>query len=404
MTHTSAKMRDGVIQRGKTWSYVVREKVTIPVKDPETGEPVVDERGRPVTKQVTRPRWVGGFPTKTEAKKSRDKARNAVNRGTYVAPQDLTVGSYLDQWVEAHSVELKPSTAKTYRDNIERYLKPALGHERLQSLSPDRLSILFRDMHTSGGKGGKALSARTVEFARAVLRRAMSDAVVNRLVEVNPVVGSKLPKRDGKPQHTTWTGAQLKTFLDAVAEERLFPLWQLAAATGMRRGELMALRWEHVDLEAGMVSVERSATQLSGKRVTTTPKNHERRRVAIDTHTVAVLRSWRKQQAAERLAWGQAYQDTEGLVFTQENGTPVLPDYVTKAFGRAQKGIEGPRLVLHELRHTHATLLLRDRVPMHIVAKRLGHKDPSVTLNVYADVIPDDASAVDVFAKAVWGA
>lgn len=388
-------MRDGIIKRGNGWTYVVREL------DPATGK--------------TKSRWVSGFPTRKAAVQARDEARNAVHRGTYVAPQDLTVAAWLDTWMDAHAVELKPSTVKTYRDKIRLYLVPAIGHERLQALSPSRLSIVWRDLHTSGGKGGKPVSPRTVEFARAVLRKALEDAVVERLIQVNPVVGSKMPKRDGKPQHTTWTGAQLGVFLEHVAEDRWAPMWQLFAATGMRRGEVAGLRWAEVDLDAGTVAVERSTTQLGKERVTTTPKNHERRTIAIDDQTVAALRAWKVQQGAERLAFGPAYADVEGLAFTWEDGRPMMPDYITKTFSKIQASIAArlvklelpalPGLVVHELRHSHATILLRSGVPVHIVAKRLGHKDPSVTLNVYADVIPDDdTSAVDMFRKAVWGA
>lgn len=389
------RMRDGIIKRGAGYSYVVREL------DPTTGK--------------TKPRWISGFATRKAAKEARDGARNAVHQGTYVAPQDLTVGAWLDRWLEGHQVELKPSTAHAYHAQIERYLKPAIGHERLQTLSPSRLSVVWRELHEHGGKGGKPVSQRTVEFARAVLRKAMHDAVVERLVQVNPVTGSKLAKRQGKPKHTTWTGGQLATFLEHVAGDRWMPLWHLAGATGMRRGELMALRWENVDLDAATLAVELSATQIGRDRVTTTPKNHERRAIALDAHTVTMLRAWRTTQASERLAFGPAYADVEGLVFTWQDGSPVLPDYVTKLFPKVQATLAAvleredapalPRLTVHELRHTHATMLLRDGVPVHIVAKRLGHKDPSVTLNVYADVIPDDdTSAVDTFSKAVWGA
>jgi integrase len=263
---------------------------------------------------------VGAHPTKKAAKDARDAARHNVNRGTYVAPAEVTVGEYLDRWVEAHAVSLKPSTAASYRANITRYLKPALGHKRVQGLSPTRLSVVFKDLYEHGGKHGKPLSPRTVEFARAVLRRAMADAVLDRLIEVNPVVGTKRPKVS-KPKHTTWTWAQLRTFLDGLEEtDRWAPLWTLAAATGMRRGELMALRWADVDLDAGVVHVERSVTQVGQERVYVSPKNHERRDVSIDPRTVATLRTWRKQQLSERLEWGSAYQGSEDLLWTRQDG------------------------------------------------------------------------------------
>lgn len=217
-----AKMKDGIIQRGKGYSYVVRER------DAATGK--------------TKARWVSGFPTRKAAREARDAARHANHRGTYVAPKDQTLGEYLNVWIAAHEVELKPSTAKSYRDNIDRYLRPALGHERLQGLSPSRLSLFFRNLYERGGKGGKPLSPRTVEFARAVLRRALQDAVLDRHIEVNPVVGTKRP-RTVKPKHTTWTGEQLRAFLNRhTVRDRWAALWELAAGTGLRRGELLGAR------------------------------------------------------------------------------------------------------------------------------------------------------------------
>lgn len=377
------RMRGGVIKRGATWSYVVRER------DPQTGK--------------TKPRWIGGFRTQAEAKAARAAAQTAQSRGTYVAPRTVTVGDWLDTWITGHEVELKPSTAESYRANIERYLKPRLAHERLQGLSPARLSVVFKDLYEAGGRNGKPLSPRTVEFARAVLRRALQDAVLERLIEVNPVVGTKRP-RVTKPKHQTWTGTQLATYL-ATCDHRLLPLFALASATGMRRGEVLALRWADIDLKAGVVNVDRAVTQIGQQRTYSTPKNHERRQVALDPWTLMRLGAVRIQQAKDRLAWGASYAGTEDLVFTWENGSPLLPDYVSKEFVRSQRGVDVPRLKLHELRHTHATLLLREGVGVHVVAKRLGHKDPSVTLNVYADVIPDDdGRAVEIFTRVVHGA
>lgn len=378
------RMKDGIVKRGSTWTYVVR------VKDPKTGK--------------TKAEWHGGFPTRTAAKAARDEARSSSNKGTHVVRKNTTLGEWLDLWLKAHSVELKPSTVHSYKQKIDAYLKPALGSEKVQELSPMQLSHAFQQMQASGGRGGRPLSARSVQYARSVLRKALNDAVVERLIPINPVTGSKSPKVD-KPKHTTWTGEQQRVFLEGIAESRWRTLWMLALASGARRGELCALDWERVDLEEGRVSIERSVAQIAGDLITTGTKNHESRVVALDPQTITALRAWRKQQAAERLQWGPAYDNEADLVFTWENGQRVMPDYITKQFGRDQVGLELPVLNLHGTRHTHATTLLRAGVPVHIVSKRLGHKDPSVTLNVYADAIPDDDDrAVEVFTAAVWGA
>lgn len=382
---TTPKMKDGIIKRGAVYYFVVR------VVDPATGK--------------TKPKWIRGAATIKDTKALRDKARNDTHRGTFVAPQATTVGEWLDKWMAAHTVELKPSTIHGYKQKIESYLKPAIGAERLQSLSPSLLSTVFRQLGESGGKDGAPLSPRSVAYARSILRKALNDAVVERLIEVNPVTGSKSPRAQGKPKHTTWTGAQQRAFLEAATGSRWAIVWAVALASGLRRGELCALRWQDVDLDAGELQVTRSTTQVRWERVTTDTKNHENRAVSLDARTVAALRAWRKLQAAERLEWGPAYEDAEGLLFTWDNGSPVMPDYLTKQFVKDQAGLGLPRMTLHGTRHTHATTLLREGVPVHIVAKRLGHKDPSVTLNVYADAIPDDDTrAVDVFSRAVWGA
>jgi len=296
-------MRGGVIKRGdgpRPYSYVVREL------DPATGR--------------KKPRWVSGFATQREAKAALAEAQTAQNQGTYVAPRNITVGEWLDTWIEGHVLQLKPSTAASYRGNIRRYLKPTIGHERLQGLAPARLSAVFRTMYEEGGrgaqngKGGKPVSPRTVEFARSVLRRAMRDAVLERLIAVNPVTGTKRPKVE-KPQHTTWTGEQLRTYLDATAARPLAALYALAAATGMRRGELLALQWVDVDVDAKVVRVDRSLTQIGSERKYTTPKNHERRTVSIDERTVATLKALHIEQAKARLQLGEAWLGGEGMVF-----------------------------------------------------------------------------------------
>jgi len=380
MTRPAPAMKDGIIKRGKTWSFVVREQ------DPETGK--------------ARPRWVGGFRTREDAKTARDKARSATREGTYVVPRGVSVGEWLTIWLDAHAATLKPSTLHSYRAKVETYLRPALGAAKLQALSPSRLSKLWADMSDHGGENGGPLSPRTVEYARAILRKACSDAVVERILTVNPVHGSKAPRRETHDL-VVWDGAQQRAFLTATAETRWGVVWLLALASGMRRGEMCALRWDAVDFDASTVKVSHSATQVGNDIVTTDTKTHETRLIALDPETMAALRDLRKQQAAERLAYGPGYPET-GLLFTWPNGARVLPGFLSKGFVAAQDGLELPRLTLHGCRHSHASTLLRGGIPVHVVAARLGHADAALTLRVYAHAIPsDDAAAVAAFTLAV---
>lgn len=381
-TGTSPRMRDGLVKRGSTWSYVVRER------DPATGK--------------AKARWVGGFRTQQDSKQARDKARAASHDGTYVAPAAMTTGQWLDQWLDAHGPTLKASTLASYRAKIDHYLKPRLGAVKLQALSPSRLSKVWTDLSKSGGEDGRPLSPRTVEYTRAILRKACADAVVERLLTVNPVHGSKAPRRE-RHDLVVWDDEQQAAFLGAetVRESRWWVVWRLALATGMRRGEMCALTWDAVDLAARTIHVNRSATQIDKEVVTNDTKSGEDRIIAVGGDMVAALKTWKKQQAEERIAAGVAWTDSGGLLFTWQDGTRALPDYLSKRFVTQQAGMGLPRLSLHGTRHTHATTLLRAGVPVHVVAQRLGHADPSLTLRVYSHAIPADGVAAAEVAERV---
>lgn len=417
------KMKDGIIKRGATYSYVVRER------DPQTGR--------------TKPRWVGGFKTIKEAKAARDKARSTSHDGTYVAPQNVTVAEWLTTWMKAHRATLKPSTAASYQAKIDAYLVPNLGTLKLQALGPARLSALWADLADRGGKNGRPLSPRSVEYTRAILRRACADAIVERLLSVNPVQGSKAPRRQRRDL-LVWDDKQQAQFLTATKGSRWWIVWRLALATGMRRGEMCGLTWDAFDPDRATVTVSASSTQVDQEVVTTDTKSSEVRVVAIDKATVRAVKTWRKQQAAERLKAGEVWQDT-GLMFTWQDGSRVLPDYLSKEFvkdvARVQKkmrtekakqieqdiragspgidpdelagridrelakvGIGLPRLTLHGCRHSHACTLLRNGVPVHVVAARLGHADPALTHRVYAHAIPADGTAAAAVFAAALGA
>jgi integrase len=386
------KLRDGLMKRGSTWSYVIR------VHNPDSG--------------VSRPRWVGGFRTEAEAKAARDQARVSARSGQYVERNLITVGAYLDQWLTAHALEIKPKTLQDYRHLINRHVKPRIGGMRLQAVRPAQISKLYRELVSTGGRDGSGLSPRTVEYVHAVLRKALRDAVVvDQLLVSNPVERAKRPRNPVRERGEVWTSAQLRAFLDQARGHRLFAFYHLAAYTGARRGELLNLRWRDVDLAAHEVRITGSAAVVGGARIEGTTKTGRSRTVSIDTGTVHVLREHRSRQAAEQLAVGTDWRGTDDYVFSTAWGEPVHPDTVSslmanliKSRNEAQDkaGELLPHARLHDLRHIHATTLLLAGVPVHVVAARLGHADPSVTLRVYAHVIREQvAEAADIFARSI---
>jgi integrase len=394
----TSKLRDGVMKRGTTWSYVIR------VKDPVTG--------------VSKPRWVGGFATEEAAKAARDESRVKARRGEYIDRNRVTVAEYLDDWLGSHAMEIKPRTLMDYRACLRLYVTPRIGTMPMQSVRPSTITKLYRDLLTSGGRGGKPLAVPTVTHLHAVLRKAFRDAViVDELIGSNPVERAKRPRAHTQEPGTVWTVAQLRAFLTTARQHRLSAFFHIAAYTGARRGELLNLRWPDIDLDGKKITITGSTAVISGERVNGTTKSGRTRVVSIDDETVAVLRQHKADQAADKLRAGDAWRGSkDGHVFTTGWGEPIYPDTVTslmteliRAHNQPDDGPRPkdqlPRARLHDLRHIHATTLLLSGVPVHVVAARLGHADPAITLRVYAHVIrAAEAAAADIFAQAVKAA
>jgi integrase len=391
----ASKLRDGVMKRGRTWSYVIR------VRDSETG--------------VSKPRWVGGFATEEEAKAARDEGRVRARRGDYIDRNRITVAEYLDDWLDSHAMEIKPRTVLDYRSCIRLYVTPRIGHLPIQIIRPSTITKLYRDLLTSGGRHGRPLAIPTVIHLHAVLRKAFRDAViVDGLIGTNPVERAKRPRLQTQEPGTVWTAAQLGAFLATARQHRLFAFFHVAAYTGVGRGELLNLRWTDIDLDAKKITITGSTAVIGGERVNGTTKSGRTRVVSIDDETAAVLRQRKTDQAAEQLRVGDSWRGPrDGYVFTAGWGEPIYPDTVTSLMSKLIRAHnepeEGPRpknplphARLHDLRHLHATTLLLSGVPVHVVAARLGHADPAITLRAYAHVIRSaEAAAADIFAQAV---
>jgi integrase len=394
----SPRLRDGVMKRGNTWSYVIR------VKDPDTG--------------ISKPKWVSGFATEEEAKAARDEGRVKARRGEYIDRNRVTVTAYLDDWIDSHAMEIKPRTLLDYRACIRLYVTPRIGHLPIQAVRPSTITKLYRDLLTSGGRDSQPLAAATVTHLHAVLRKAFRDAViVDELIGSNPVERAKRPRAQANEPGTVWAIAQLRAFLTIAREHRLFAFFHVAAYTGARRGELLKLQWADIDLEGKKITITGSTAVIQGERVNGTTKSGRTRVIPIDDETVAVLRQRKADQAAEQLQAGDSWRGTKhGYVFTTGWGEPIYPDTVTSLMAKLIRAHNQPtqqprpkdqlpHARLHDLRHIHATTLLLSGVPVHVVAARLGHADPAITLRVYAHIIRSaEAAAADIFEQAVKAA
>ncbi len=239
----------------------------------------------------------------------------------------------------------------------------------------------------------------TIRHVHNILKPAFDDAVTWGLLVKSPVVGAKTPKdeyglddtEDGvKGREKAWTRSELHTFLRQARGHRLYPLFHLMAATGLRRKEVLGLKMAMLSLENATVFITSGRTTAGGQAIDTGPKSkRSKRRLPLDEDTVAVLKSWMAQRASDQLAAGPAWRDT-GYVFVKPDGTPYYPDHISKLGSRFIKAAQmAPRdlpRVLYDLRHSYATLLIDAGEPVQVVSERLGHASVAFTLDHYVDV------------------
>lgn len=337
-----------------------------------------------------RRRWVSksGFRTKKEAEAALSQALAAHAVGTPIAVRKATLTNYVrEEWLPVVSHALKPTTFLNYEKMAEQRILPHLGDLRLGELTPAAIARCYALLRMSGRRDGRGgLSETSIEHTHRLLHKILSDAVRSGLLHRNPADGVIKPRRRQREMRV-WTAEQVRAFLDSTADHRLGPLFTLAAMTGMRRGELLGLEWDDVDLLERTVVVRRSRVAVAYDVSTGTPKSGEGRLIDLDERTASALRAWRKIQKEERLVAGPEWAESS-WVFTDEFGRPMHPHAVFGYFERAVRDSGLPALNFHGLRHSHATVLLQAAVPVRVVAERLGHSDPAMTLRVYQHVVP----------------
>lgn len=351
---------------------------------------VVVDLGRGVNGK-RRQKWHGGFKTRREAEVARTKIVGDLHRGTYTEPSKLTLREWVeDNWLPVIETQVKPSTFESYERNMRHHVVPTLGSRKLRDIGPAQLNDLYATLLTSGRRNGDGgLSAKTVRYIHTIVHKALSDARDAGLVATNVAQRAKppRPRTQAATEIRFWTPEQLSDFFSIIASHRLPAGFRVSAMTGMRRGEVLGLRWNDIDFDNARIHVRQAIVSVSYELIYSTPKNHRARVIDLDLETVEALRLHRAEQQVDRDEWGTEYTESD-LVFCKENGQPVHPQTYSQAFERLVAKSELPTIRLHDLRHTHATIALRAGIPTKVISERLGHENPAFTLKQYAHVIP----------------
>ena len=381
-TDGSGSVEPYTVSTGKTlWS--IRYRV------PDPGGGTVQKRER-------------GFDSQKQAASVLRQRLAAIDTGGYVAPTSQTFAEYANEWLTRQAVRVRPGTDRTYRAVLDHYLLPSLGAVPIQRLDSARIDSLYARLLIDGGSDGGPLSASSVRLAHAVVSGVLSDANRRKVTVVNEADKATAPSRTRQQRDLLdgWNRQTLRTLLTGSASDPHGIPWRLAAMTGARRGELLALTWDRTDLDAGRISIDRTLLDALGGRPSYGPtkSGHGTRVLDLDEATVEALRRHRAAQAQTRLLLGPAWA-AHGLVFTHPDGGALQGEAVSKAWRGTTARLGLARVKFHGLRHLHATLLLESGAPIHVVSRRLGHASAAFTLSVYSHSLPhQDRAAIDTLA------
>jgi len=344
-------------------------------------------------------RWVSG---KTQAE-VQDKLRALqadMYTGMVADTEGLTVADFMARWTEHKERDgVKPNTVQSYRDTVKRYILPHIGKVKLEKLRPLDVEHLLSKLSKAGKSA--AMSAYTLR----VLKMALRQAVRWQMLPRNVAEAVRPPKVE-RPEMHVWTAEQVAAFLDVTQTHRMHAAFYLALMTGMRRGEVLGLKWADVDFARSRLTVKHNLVEVHGEgtpgkqhagkdtvssicTMLSTPKTKaSRRTVALSPGTLAKLRDHLAQQERERLAAAEAWQD-QGFVFASELGGPTNPDALSNWYQALVKRAGVPRIRFHDMRHTAASLMIQRGIPPKTVSERLGHADVAFTLRTYIHLYDD---------------
>lgn len=366
--------------------------------------------GRTGNRRVTKQR--DGFRTRREAQEHATRTLHEMRTGSYVEASRLTVGEFLDRWLSSHVEQRRsPKTHDTYRGFVNAYLKPQLGHYALQDLCPLHVEEYLAWAARNGRRqraGG--LGPQTVLHHYRCLHAALEKALAWKLIPFNPAAGVEPPAVEEQDERPALSIDELVRLIHAARGHQLYVPILITTTAGLRRGEILGLRWEDVDLDSGVVTVRRALKQIGRQVMFGPPKSKKRRknplRITLPQVTVDKLREHHERQSREREEKREFY-DHHGLVVQRPDGTPWPPNAMSRTFAdwfrRNAEGLGGmPRVTFHDLRHAITTAEIAEGIPLTLVSKRRGHSTVQLTADRYSHLLPaPDREAAAVMDRAL---
>ena len=348
-----------------------------------------------------------GYSTYEEAERALDKFVAQTTLFGDIRRDDVTVADFLHSWIATHNG--KPTTIADYQQKIDTDLVPLIGDKLLHKLDLTDVRFMVAELRTAPRRGGRVLAARSINNIVSVLEAALNQAKREKLISENPAEGVFVPENDLK-EITPWNHDQIERFMAEMQRERLYSLFSLIAATGIRRGEAVGLSWSSLELDGadyGVMFIRQTLVVPTGKGplLQASPKTRRSKRpIVIPADVVTDLKAWKMSQAEERLSFGPGWgaelgADTQGhvdtdLVFTNQMGGAIKPDWVTRTLQKVGTQAGVPHGTTHNLRHAWATNAMKNGVSLSLVSEMLGHTMLSTTDNLYVHYDLDTMAVV----------
>ena len=338
----------------------------------------VDENG------VRKQKWHSGYKTKKEAEKTMTRLISDIEKGEYVNPSNITLGQFLDEWLEdCKKPVLAPKTYASYSDTIRLHLKPLLGHKELSKLTPSLIQKYYTHLRENS-----TLSNTSINYHHRLLCQALNHAVKWLYITKNPCDVVDPPKKN-KTNVQVWDVMDVQKAQGIFKESPIYLHVMLAMYTGMRVGEISALKWTDINFNNAVCTIRRTAQRVKGNLIFKEPKTENSARlVVLQQSLVELLKREKKKQTENRLLLGNSYNaQFEGSVSVRADGSFIEPDYIGHKFRKTLlKNPELPMIRFHDLRHTNASIMLASGIDMKTMSERLGHSQIGITMDLYAHV------------------